>query len=361
MDDLLDVDALKASFRDVLSVEASVDTVLAHFNHARGTARPLWDTIVGLGWTALSIPEAHGGLGLGIDALVALYEEAGRAVAPVPLLSTMLAVDAIARGASAAQQAEWLPMIAAGAVVAIDPPAPLQPPTLTIAPAAHGWHLSGTTRMLDAADADRLLHLATASDGSLRRILLSPEHVERLPLWDHGHTLSDIVYRDRPISDEAVFDTNGEVEEALAIHASLALAAEAVGGSQALLPLTIDYLKTRQQFGKPIGSFQALKHRVADHQTGLEGDRLLLASAVALAVANDRLAPSEASAAKALACANYAELARDAIQLHGGIGFTAEQACHLFLKRARLIELLFGDKSFHLARAASALDQEIAA
>ncbi|WP_295563115.1 acyl-CoA dehydrogenase family protein [uncultured Sphingomonas sp.] len=361
MDDLSDINALKTSFREVLDAEAGTDAALQHFDHAHGMSRPLWDTIVGLGWTALAVPEAHGGLGLGIDALVALYKEAGRVVAPLPLLSTMLATDAIARGAGAAQQADWLPMIAGGAVIAVDPPAPLHTPTLTIERTSDGWRLSGATRILDAADADSLLHLAVATDGTLYRLLLVADGAERQPLWDHGHTLSHIHYHDRPVPNDAVFPSSPELEEALAVHAALALAAEAVGGCEGLLPLTIEYLKTRQQFGKPIGSFQALKHRIADHRTRLEGDRLLLAAATALAVAGDSQAPSEASAAKALACANYAELARDAIQLHGGIGFTAEHACHLFLKRARLIETLFGDAPVHLARAVRALDLEIAA
>lgn len=361
MDDDLDLDALRASFRDVLASECSLEVALKHFEHRHGTHRKLWDTIVELGWPALAIPEAQGGLGLGIAALALLYEELGRAVAPLPFASTMIAADAIARGGSEQQRDVWLPRIAAGAILAVAPPAPLGPPQLRIERQGAAWHLSGSVDVLDAADAAAALLLASDMNGGLCRVLVAPAMVAARSLWDHGHTLSTLTFDREDVGEDAVFASGVELEEALAIHAALALAAEAVGGSDTLLPLTVDYLKTRHQFGKPIGSFQGLKHRVADHRTRLEADRLLLASAVALAAAGDPLAGSEASAAKAQACADYAELARDAVQLHGGIGFTSEQACHLFLKRARLNEALFGDGERHIARAAAALGLEIAA
>jgi alkylation response protein AidB-like acyl-CoA dehydrogenase len=138
----------------------------------------------------------------------------------------------------------------------------------------------------------------------------------------------------------------------LLTHAALALAAEGIGGSEAVLALTIVYLEGRQQFGKPLASFQALKHRVADHRVRIVAGRQLLQAAMAMAAAGEDLAASEASAAKAMICANYADCARDCIQLHGGMGFTAEQPAHLFLKRALLNETLYGDRALHLKRAA---------
>lgn len=361
MDDSFDLDTLRDSFRDVLATECPTDVVLRHSREGRGINRPLWDTIVGLGWPALAAPEAHGGLGLGLDALTVLYEELGRVVAPLPMLSTLLAAQAIATDGNDAQRDAWMPRIVAGAVLAVSPPAPLVPRTLRVEREGDVWRLTGTTTVIDAFGADRLVLLAIDATGVLRRLLVAPGDVEAKTLWDHGHTLSTLVFDRSEVPAEDVFETTLQTEDALAIHASLALAAEAVGGSAAVLAMTIEYMKTRQQFGKPIGSFQGLKHRVADHRARLEGNRMLLASATSLAVANDPLASSEASGAKAMACADYAELARDCIQLHGGIGFTTEQACHLFLKRARLNDVLFGDRERHLARAAIALGLEIAA
>jgi alkylation response protein AidB-like acyl-CoA dehydrogenase len=150
------------------------------------------------------------------------------------------------------------------------------------------------------------------------------------------------------------------LEIALANHAAIGIAADAAGGSEAVLDLTLEYLRTRQQFGRPIGSFQALKHRCANHKLAMVASSALLDEAVSVAASGGD-ARIEASAAKAYASDVYAAVASDAVQLHGGIGFTWEYVCHLYLKRAKLDQAMFGSSGFHFDRVAAALVERLAA
>lgn len=359
MDDSIGIEVLRASVADVLASECSHETVLRHGAEGTGPLKLLWATVAELGWIALPVPEEHGGLGLGLDALVPVYEELGRSAAPLPLLTTLLASEAIARMASAEQQALWLPRIAAGATAALSAPTLVAAPGLTLQHEGEEFILSGMANdLLDARDAEILVLAAHDGAGAAYRVVIEasdrPQLETRL-LWDHGHTLSTLVADNLRLPASRAFASQSQAECELLTHAALALAAEAVGGSEGILALTVEYLKTRTQFGKPIGSFQALKHRVADHQTRIVAARALLEAATRMAVQRDLRAASEASCAKALACATYAEVASDCIQLHGGMGFTAEHACHLYFKRAALIAQLFGDAALHLTRATAPL------
>jgi alkylation response protein AidB-like acyl-CoA dehydrogenase len=157
------------------------------------------------------------------------------------------------------------------------------------------------------------------------------------------------------VAADRVLGGGDELRDTLTAEAALLIACDAKGGANAVLERTLDYLKTRMQFGKPIGSFQALKHRCADHKVALEASGAVTTEAVRLWAAGDPSAVVMASSAKAYACGTYATVAEDAVQLHGGIGFTWEHDCHLFLKRAKLNQALYGSTSAHLDRAASLL------
>jgi alkylation response protein AidB-like acyl-CoA dehydrogenase len=145
------------------------------------------------------------------------------------------------------------------------------------------------------------------------------------------------------------------ISDALLGHAALALACDGLGLADAVLTLTVEYLKTRMQFGKVIGSFQALKHRCANHKVALEAARASTHDAVRHWVEGRSDARARSSLAKAHACEAATVIATDAVQLHGGIGFTWEHTCHLFLKRAKLNEALFGTRAAHEDRAANLL------
>ncbi|UZW57414.1 acyl-CoA/acyl-ACP dehydrogenase [Sphingobium sp. JS3065] len=358
MEDSIDLDALRTSVAEILAEECDRETVLRHVAESSGPLLPLWEKVSELGWLMLAIPEEHGGLGLGTAALVPLYEELGRVAAPLPFLVSMLAADSILQAASDAQKAQWLPRIASGEIATLSLPS-ARAPELRIRHDGDAVILTGIAdELIDADSAALILLLARDEDGSLHRVVLEKGDdapLETSALWDHGHRVSTLRADALRLPAARAFATTDEAEAALLAHAALGLAAEAVGGSEGILDITIDYMKTREQFGRPIGSFQALKHRVADHRTQAFAARHLVEAAGAMLSGEDADWAREASAAKALACRAFAEIARDCIQLHGGIGFTAEQACHLYLKRANLNALLFGDEAAHLAIATRAL------
>jgi len=235
--------------------------------------------------------------------------------------------------------------------VAISAPTALERPTVAARRDGDRITLRGCAEgVLNGAEADLLLIAVDLDGESMSRIALDrvDVSVERRKTWDGTRSLASVDLHDVGVAVERLLPVTVESESALARHGALALAADSIGGAAAVLEITIDYLKTRQQFGRPIGSFQALKHRVANLKTALVADTALVRSAAALEASGAPQAPGEVAAAKAQACRNYVEMAREAIQLHGGIGFTAEHVCHLFLKRARLNEALFGSASQHL-------------
>lgn len=356
--DGMDLEALRDGVRAVLSEQASHEKVAAFTNTEGVRDRPLWSQAAELGWLALSADEAQGGLGLGPSELAVVYEELGRAVAPLPVLGTMLVVEALARGGDAAQQAAWTPRLAAGELagtVSMLTPGALAPTLSLSAGVDGGVVLDGVAEtLLDGAAADVLLLLAR-QDGALRWVLVEPAidgvTVEKAVTVDRTRHLGVARFEGLALpAGRVLAGDTAAIADGLLHHAALALASDARGGANAVFEITLDYLKTREQFGKPIGSFQALKHRCADHKIALVASGALVAEAVARMASGDPAAGRYALAAKALATEVYARVAQDAVQLHGGIGYTWEHPCHLYLKRAKLNEQLFGGPAAYLDR-----------
>jgi alkylation response protein AidB-like acyl-CoA dehydrogenase len=223
--------------------------------------------------------------------------------------------------------------------------------------------LSGDAHdLLDGAAATVLLLAAQGDDGASYLVLVRPREdgvtvqaeslVDRTRHLAHAHLGDIVIPADRQLGEEPLRDG---LSDALLGHAALALACDGLGLADAVLTLTVDYLKTRVQFGKPIGSFQALKHRCANHKVALEATRAMTYEAVRHWAEGRSDAAARSSLAKAHACEMAAVIATDAVQLHGGIGFTWEHSCHLFLKRAKLNEALFGTRAAHEDRAAALL------
>lgn len=346
----MDLEALRDGVHGVLVEQASHERVAAFTDANEVLDRTLWGSASELGWLALSSPEDHGGLGLGPAELSVVYEELGRAVAPLPVLGSMMVVEALTRGGDLAQQAGWIPRLAGGKLVGATShltPAGLYS-SLTMSPDGAGsLVLDGVAdNLLDGAAASVLLLLARDGD-AWRWILVEPAvdgvTVEKIELIDRTRHLGRATFdrvvlpAGRVLAGDAVAIADGLIR-----HAALALASDGMGGAQAILDITLEYLKTRQQFGRPIGSFQALKHRCADHQIALVAMRALVGEAVVKAAAGASDAHRYALSAKAMACEVFARIAEDAVQLHGGIGYTWEHACHLYLKRAKLNEQLYG-------------------
>ena len=363
--DAAELDALRNSIRRVLTEHASRERVQRFVKSGELYDKELWGEATRLGWLALPVPEDDGGLGLGMSGAALLYEELGRSLAPVPVLGTLLVAEAIASAGTAAQKAAWLPDLVSGAAPAslevMDPKR--KTPSVRLRRRPDGaLVLSGDAHdLLDGACASILLLTAQADDG-VHLVLVRPGEdplkieaealVDRTRHLAHAHLDDLVLPADRVLGEVPL---GNELSDKLLGHAALALACDGLGLADAVLTLTIEYLKTRVQFGKPVGSFQALKHRCANHKVALEAARAMTHESVLHWTEGRSDAATRASLAKAHACEMAAVIATDAVQLHGGIGFTWEHSCHLFLKRAKLNEALFGTRAAHEDRAAALL------
>jgi len=302
-----------------------------------GIDRDLWAAFAGeLGLAGIGIPEDFGGAGLGMVELAVVAEAAGAQVAAVPLLGHAMLAEALVRGGTQAQKEQWLPRLASGEAIATA--------AWNAAFEVNDGAVSGTIAHLPhGAIADvLLLHAA----GQVWLVDLAGEGVRRT-----AHVTMD---QTRPLATVTLDCTPAEVLEngAAAIdglHAGgwICLAAEALGGAQASLDRTVEYAKERVQFGRPIGSFQAYKHRLADMMVEIEQARSAVYWAACAVDEQAEEAALALHAAKAFCADTYRMCAGNMIQLHGGIGFTWEHDAHLFFKRARSIATLYGDSQWH--------------
>lgn len=355
MSDDLDLGVLAGSFAEMLNAEWPREKAVAHARTDNLYAEGLWQQMAALGWTALTVPEDHGGLGMGSAAVAALHGALGAAAAPVPMLGTTLAIELLVRAGSDAQKSALLPGLADGSLRA----AVAQPDDAIVK--ADGAAASGSVaNLLDAASAN-LLCLRAVRGGKPAWLVLRNDapglSVERHALTDSTRTLGTVTLDGVALDDDAVIvpADPAALDDALLRIAALAIAADAVGGGERALAGTIEYMNVRQQFDRVIGSFQALKHRVADHQTALVAARGLVEYAAGLDE-NDPQALLMAISAKQHATRAVAEIARDCIQLHGGVGFTAEFFPHIYLKRAKVNEAIHGTRAVLLDRIADMLE-----
>lgn len=337
-----------------------------------GLSRELWRAFGEMGFAGVLIPEDHGGSGLGAVEAGVVAEALGRTLTPSPFLSSaVLAARTLIDGGSADQQAAWLPKIAAGeAIVALaldEGPKHNPARTALVAErAGNGFRLNGAKGfVIDGHVADQLIVAARTSgqpgetDG-LTLFLVDPDAagltVERTVMVD-AHNAARLTFADVSVDADAVLGEvdqgHGLLEGALDLGRACVAATLTGAGDQAF-QTTLEYLRTRKQFGKEIGAFQALQHRAAHLFTELE-----LARAATLA-ALQRLDAGSEGAAEAVAVAKakagrVAELAvQEAVQMHGGVGMTDELDVGLFMKRVRVCQELLGDAAFHTERLARA-------
>lgn len=353
------LDELRDSIRQVLSEHhAQVGDQIPDEN-GRPLDHNLWAQMTNLGWLALGIDEKFGGLGLGAAHVAVLHEELGRSLASVPVTTTLIAAEAIGQGGSDAQQAAWLPDMAAGGVMA----SIVLPVTVTaseasaVFPAVVDGRINGVYDHVPFADAASLFLLPVVqADTTMGLALLRADghgvSVRRQPAVDLTRSLGAVHLSDVPVLAADLIPLTDRLLARLRSHGDVALACDAVGGASAALERTVEYLGVREQFGRPIGSFQALKHRAANWKVQLEAATALARHAAEAVAAQEPEAEALAASAKFYCCDVYAALAADAIQLHGGIGFTWEHVCHLFLKRAKLNQQIFGNSAQHKERVA---------
>ncbi len=355
---------LRTEMRKLLDRECSFERVRALAASGERHDAGLWRLASELGWHALGIPELHDGLGMGFQALAAAYEELGRTLAPLPFLPAQLCAEALLVAGSETQRARYLPKIAAGTLCA----SLMSPDTLSNPQQAPTLRIDGDVLRLDGAahpllcplGADLLLAFAYDRQHGWAAVLIEPAgdgvEIQPQPTMDETRHLGSIRLSELLLPAERRLPGDALVLcDALMRHAALALALDSIGGADRILARTIDYLKVRKQFGRAVGSFQALKHRAANLKLALESSRCLVNDAVQRHVSGHPDAALWASLAKFQAADAYAFIAGDCVQLHGGIGFTWDHECHLFLKRAKLNQMLFGSSAWHQDRAASLL------
>jgi alkylation response protein AidB-like acyl-CoA dehydrogenase len=314
-----------------------------------GVDAALWQAFTGeLGLAGVAIPEAFGGVGLGMIELAILAEEAGRHTAALPLLASLgLAAPAILAGGNDEQKARLLPRLASGELIAsfaaansdTEPGATLSDGILTGA-ALHVPHGASADLFVVVA-ANGVAMVERGAPGLGITPLTSMDQTRPYARLDFGGVAAEML-ADPHAATNAAFTTGW-----------LALAADALGGAQACLDRTVAYARERVQFGRAIGSFQAIKHRLADMMVAIEQAR----SAVYWAACAIDERSSEIAfaihAAKAFACDTYSHCAGEMIQLHGGIGFTWEHDAHLFFKRARGNASLLGTPDWHREQVAA--------
>ena len=353
---------LRASVRRFLKDRSPVSAARNLMTDPTAYDEALWTQMADqLGLPGLALPEEFGGSGYGTAELAIVLEELGSVLYVGPYFATVaLAGRTLAASDDDAAKARWLPGIAAGtttAALAVGESARtwVDRPDTTATRAGDTWTLSGTKRfVIDGATADLLL-VAAATDDGLGLFALDSDssgvRTEPLSTLDLTRRMADVT-----LTDAAAARIGGEASALLAHAADLAvvaLAAEQVGGTQRCLDETVAYAKLRVQFGRAIGSFQAVKHRAADVLLSLETARSAMAYAAGVVDAGGNEAALAATLAAAVCSEAFTEAARANLQLHGGIGFTWEHDAHLYLKRAKSDQLLFGAPVHHRARLGS--------
>jgi alkylation response protein AidB-like acyl-CoA dehydrogenase len=364
---------LRSSTRDFLAKQCSSKVVRKLMEAPDAYDEALWRKIADLGWTALGIPEQYGGVGTFLD-LVVVLEEAGRALMPGPFFATMgLAVPALIEAGTEAQKKEVLGAIAQGsarATLALTEPSgrwDAGAVTLSAKPSGGGWQLDGVKLFVPDAEAADYMVVAARTRGegedgiSLFLIKGRPAGmtVTSLKTLDMTRRWSEVRFDGVKLAGDSLMGPADKAWPPLkrALEwATAALCAEMVGGTQKVLETSTEYAKTRHQFGKPIGIYQAVSHKLADMLVLSESGRsatYYAAWAVEADAADRALA---ASMAKAYVSDAYRKVAGDGIQVHGGIGFTWEHDMHLYFKRAKSSEVTLGDATYHRELVAQALD-----
>ncbi|MFF4503455.1 acyl-CoA dehydrogenase family protein [Streptomyces sp. NPDC001401] len=351
---------LRVVLRDLLGEACGPEEVRKQAESPRGYDQTLWNRLAGeIGVHGLALPEEYGGAGYTFAELAVALQEAGRVLCPAPLLTTVvLAGHALLDSGDRQTCARWLPGIASGALTATVAGF-LHPADVTAERGPDGWVLRGDADFVpDGAGADLLLVAARAPDGE-RLFACEPDGAtcERKARRVLDPTRRQALVRFRGAPAEPVGEPGqaAGVVDAVLDAGRVALAAEHVGGSAHALDAVLAYVSERTQFGRAIGSYQAVKHRLADLLLEIEGARSASAYASACLAGGAPELPVAASAA-AVACTGAYRLATtEYVQLHGGIGFTWEHPAHLYLRRARADEALFGTGDDHRLRLAGLL------
>jgi alkylation response protein AidB-like acyl-CoA dehydrogenase len=367
-------EALQRLAADLFAKQSPPEAVRGVAAQEAGYDLALWKRCADLGLLGLEVPEDLGGAGQGVRESSLVLAETGSAVVPGPYVSQFLCIAALASCASTARRDRWLSALGAGETVGALVPDSLRRDGLV------GYRLKARANdgglllrgdagiVLDAPSASLLIVAAEDDSGALLLGVdgdsLGAASVTPVPLVDMTRRAGRVCFDEVRLTEDSVLARGADAQVALERLRCLAAAwtaVDSVAGATATLERTVGYVSNRHQFGRPVGTFQAVKHRCADMFVWVETARVATDAAI------ERLAAGEArgsvdqsavywcSSAKAVAADAYSKVAGSAVQLHGGIGFTWDYDLHLWLKRAKLNESLFGDTRSHRARIARRL------
>ncbi|HXQ75047.1 MAG TPA: acyl-CoA dehydrogenase family protein [Acidimicrobiales bacterium] len=325
----------------------------------------LWTAMAAQGWLAVEVAESSGGLGLGLVETVVLCEQLGRHVAPVPFLGTMLAGRAlgwaVADGESDGGDRlgdgsvdSWAEKLAGGDAVGAVAWSRRGGAVVAEPDGVGGWTLEGRGDLVVYGPAADVVVVFAAVDGAPALFAIAPGEGQRPPAepaMDRTRSVGWLALGGRP----ALRLAGPARADDLLDRAATAAAAEMLGAAERVLEMTVAYAKDRVQFGRPIGGFQAVKHRCADMLVDVEGMRSSTYYAGWAVGAGDADASAAASVAKVWSSDAARRVMASGLQVHGGIGFTWEHDLHLFLKRSQLDQMSFGDAGFHRERLAQIL------
>jgi len=367
----IDADDLREVIRDVLEREATHERVRAVMDDPAGHDAALWTQMAELGWTGLAIPERYGGAGATLVELGVVLEELGRFLVPSSFVpSVVLFGGAVLLAGREDQRAALLPRIAAGdllASAALGGAAgrcEVESLALRARDNGAGLSLNGTVDYVPSLDLAELVLVAARTPGSdTVLVLVDPRHeaveIRSQPVFDPTRRFSRLVIRDLVVPRESILGdfvndgASGEaVRERLIDLACIALACDSTGGAGRVLESTLAYMQERKQFDRVIASFQALKHRCVDMMMRVEASVVSVELALETFAHEQQEARVAASESKFYACGSYVHVAKEGLQMHGGVGYTWEYDCHLYLKRALLNSALLGDSRWHQERTA---------
>ncbi|MBI3914916.1 MAG: acyl-CoA/acyl-ACP dehydrogenase [Chloroflexi bacterium] len=367
--------ALRDSARDYLSQKCTTQFVRTMFEDPTGFSKPMWKEMAGLGWLGLTFPEENDGLGLGMVELALMLEEMGRAVFPGPYFaSVLLAGGAIKAAGDKSQKQKYLGGIASGDVIATmgmledAPNWDAEGIALNAQAGGGGFVLNGMKRFVPFAQAaDVMLIPARTSKNadpgkgiSLFLVEAKGKGVESSPMKniDLTNKASEVRFNNVMVPEENVvgeIDNGWHVVQKVLQQAAVGASAEMLGAARKSMEMSVEYAKMREAFGQKLGQFQAIKHKLADMLVDVESSHSAVYYAAWAQDAQSADAALAASVAKAYVGDAARKVCGEAIQVHGGIGFTWDFDLHLWFKRAKFYEPMFGDAEYHRELAARAL------
>ena len=355
---------LATTVREFVDATGDLDRVREMSLTESAIDRELWDGLAEMGLIGLHIPEEYGGAGFGMPELAVVFQELGRMVAPVPLLSSVLASAAILKAGTDDQKRDMLPRIASGDVIAtlaaFESAHERTPRTdlTSLRPDGVGFTLSGVKRYVtDAPNAALIVTTAATDDGTVLVVVDADAAgvvVTPMSSLDPTRPLGDVRFDDVKVDASRVISGGDGAARAALDVGAVALAQEQVGGAERCLETSVEYAKTRFQFGRAIGSFQAIKHRCADMLVAVEHAKSAAWHA-ARTLEDAEESKISVPLARSVCSDAYLLCSGDNIQIHGGIGFTWEHDAHLYFKRAKSTSLLLGSVAVYRDRLADAV------